>query len=222
MHSVVQPPLGWDPVGNIPLKPVDVERIGIYFDKGLIKVLGDEVRPGMQVADMGAAKGQRALLLAGKGAFVDSIEIDADSLKVAGERVSEAPKDMAARITLVESDLFNNPSLKGKRYDIISFNPPLMNDRPLPADGDYIRIAYDIDFKLLQRFLAESRDRLKPDGRIIMGYGYDDLVDKTGHIERGGIQTLKKHAENDYEIKLVMGEKGLYYGIYKLTLKQEK
>jgi len=172
-----------------PMRP-NVEIAGRKSDEALQRALPELVQAGQLVADVGAAHGQRALVSARKGASVDAIEIHNPTLEIAKKNFAAEPSQISSRVKPVLSDFFNHAQLKEKSYDWIVFSPPRLNEKTAALQADWLRIIEDPGFKLLDRFLSESKPRLSKTGKILMAYGYEDGVEQ-GHVYFGGRQTLE-------------------------------
>ena len=120
-----------------------------YVDKRVVvprsyiaELLPDGLAPYVENADgvrkaldLGTGSGCLAILIAHAypNADIDAVDISADALAVAQHNVSDY--DLAGRINLIRSNLFDN--LRDKTYDLIISNPPYvttMSLEELPAE----------------------------------------------------------------------------------------
>ncbi len=201
----------------------NVQDAGIFSDEALRSYLCEIIRPGMDVADMGAAHGQRAVVSARLGARVDAIEIHRMTLLEAIERFKAQPAEIRGRIRAVLSDLFENSLLRGKKYDVIVFSPPRVNEKKPSLASDFRRIIEDHEFRLLGRFLDEAKLHLKGDGKIVLAYGIDDEIgDEDGHVFMGGMQTLARLGKDVWTMRRVSSDPDAFFAIYELTFKTAK
>lgn len=138
--------------------------------------LGLTRRRVARAADVGAGSGCLAILLAHHfpRAQVDAIDISADALAVAGINVEQ--HGLADRVTLYRSDVF--AAVPPARYDLIVSNPPYEPSRlmrTLPAEfKKEPRRALDggrDGLDVIRKLIAQSRDRLAPDGLLLIEVG---------------------------------------------------
>ncbi|MBI3999366.1 MAG: hypothetical protein HY351_02020, partial [Candidatus Omnitrophica bacterium] len=201
-----------------------VDEVGASVDDRLLGYLRKIVRERMkthkrmEIANMGAARGKYAIALATWGAEVDAIEIHGPTLEEAKVRFSHLESQVQKRIRPILSDLF--AQVPGDRkYDLVTFYPPLFNERKPSPREDRRRILEDPGFKLVSRFLEQAPNYLKPGGKVILAYGYADEVEEDGHINRGGMETLVRESKGAWDVKRVRGNPAFDYGIYELALK---
>lgn len=199
---------------------LEVAEIGKAGDALLREYLQEIVTPGLRVCDMGCARGQRAIISAARGASVDAAEIHGPTLETARQQISQAQQELGQtlNIQLIQSDLFEN--LAGKKYDLITFFPPLVNEkRPASlADPDFLRIIEDPGFSLVREFLRQAREHLSPQGKVVLGYGlHDETEEGDSHVYRGGQETLQMIAhELGWQVKLVKQQREENFAVYEL------
>lgn len=112
-------------------------------------------------------------------AKVDAVDLSASALEVARRNIGE--HGMAGRIRLLESDLFAR--VRKRRYDVIISNPPYVDAksmRTLPEEYRHepeMALASGEDgLEITRRILAEARDRLSPDGVLVVEVGHNRKV----------------------------------------------
>lgn len=109
-------------------------------------------------------------------AKVDGVDISSPALAVARRNVRE--HQLAQRLQLIRSDLFNN--LAGKRYDLILSNPPYVREpvmRTLPAEyrkEPVLALHGGADgLDLVRRILAKAATHLTPQGWLVLEVGHN-------------------------------------------------
>ncbi|CDG83897.1 50S ribosomal protein L3 N(5)-glutamine methyltransferase [Janthinobacterium agaricidamnosum] len=107
-------------------------------------------------------------------AQVDAVDISADALAVARRNV-ETYK-LESRVTLIESDLYQN--VPAKKYDLIITNPPYVNSASMGAlPQEYLaepQIALDggsDGMDLVRKIIAGAAERLTDDGILMIEIG---------------------------------------------------
>ena len=129
-----------------------------------------------RAADVGTGAGCLAILLARRfpRAQVDAIDVSAATLAVA--RINVKQPDVADRVTLYRSDVFD--AVPPKRYDLIVCNPPyepsaLMKTLP-PEFQKEPRRALDggkDGLDVIRKLIAQAGDRLTEDGVLLIEVG---------------------------------------------------
>lgn len=109
-------------------------------------------------------------------AAVDAVEISSDALAVARRNVADY--DLAARIRLVEGDLF--AGLGNRRYDLILANPPYVNAESMATLPDEYRREPEIalasgedGLDLTRAILAAARKHLQANGLLVVEIGHN-------------------------------------------------
>ncbi|HNC52093.1 MAG TPA: 50S ribosomal protein L3 N(5)-glutamine methyltransferase [Accumulibacter sp.] len=109
-------------------------------------------------------------------ADVDAVDISSDALAVARRNVADY--DLAARVRLVEGDLF--AGLGSRRYDLILANPPYVNAESMDTLPDEYRCEPEIalasgedGLDLTRAILAAARAHLQPDGLLVVEIGHN-------------------------------------------------
>ena len=129
-----------------------------------------------RVADVCTGSGCLAILLARHfpRAKVDAIDLSAAALEVA--KLNVTTHQLTRRVTLHCSDVFDGvPAVK---YDVILSNPPYepsaVVDAQTPEFKAEPRLAHDggrDGLKIIRRLLDQARDRLTPDGIVLIEVG---------------------------------------------------
>ena len=128
------------------------------------------------VLELCTGSGCLAIMLADAfpNAQVDAVDLSTDALEVAKKNVAEY--ELQDRITLYHSDLYDK--LPTKKYDLIVTNPPYVNSMSmakLPAEykaEPKIALAGGDDgMDLVRRILAGAKERLTPDGVLVVEIG---------------------------------------------------
>ena len=109
-------------------------------------------------------------------ACIDAVDLSPDALAVARRNVADY--DLAARIRLVEGNLFSR--LKSRRYDLIIANPPYVNAAAmatLPAEyrrePELALASGDDGLDLTRAILAGARRQLRPHGLLVVEIGHN-------------------------------------------------
>ncbi len=109
-------------------------------------------------------------------AQVDALDISADALAVAQRNVADY--DLASRVHLVQSDLFN--AIPERRYDLIISNPPYVTQSAMQALPQEYRheptlaLASGEDgLQHIRRILAEAFAHLNPGGYLVVELGHN-------------------------------------------------
>lgn len=133
---------------------------------------------GKLAHDVGTGTGVLALLLAQRGARV--VATDLEPRAVACARDNAARLGLAAKIDVVEADLF-----PGGRADLVVANPPWI---PAEPHGLLDRAVYDPSGRLLDRIVEELRARLEPGGEAWIVFS--DLAERLGLRPAGHLAAL--------------------------------
>ncbi len=109
-------------------------------------------------------------------ASIDAVDLSPDALAVARRNVADY--DLAARIRLVEGNLFAR--LKSRRYDLIIANPPYVNAAAmatLPAEyrrePELALASGDDGLDLTRAILDGARRHLRPRGLLVVEIGHN-------------------------------------------------
>jgi len=127
-------------------------RSGAFMAQALAEA---PISAGSRVLDMGSGSGVGAIFAARRGAQVTAVDINPDAVRCT--RLNALLNDLAARIDVLEGDLFS--PVIGQRFDMILFNPPFY--RGSPANKlDYAWRSQDV----FERFSADLASYLNPNG----------------------------------------------------------
>jgi release factor glutamine methyltransferase len=142
--------------------PPDVQPI-----TGMSDLLGQavlaEVRAGDRVLDMGTGSGVNAILAASKANDVVAVDVNRHAVDAA--QANAALNGVADRVLVVEGDLFD--AVEG-RFDLVVFDPPFRWFAPRDLRE---RNTTDEDYRTLTAFFRHVRERLTPEGRILLFFG---------------------------------------------------
>lgn len=151
----------------------------------MVRALADvPISPQVKVLDLGTGSGVGSVFSARRGAKVTAIDINPEAVRCA--QMNALLNRLEDRIEVMEGDLFS--PLSDERFDIILFNPPFHRGRP--DDGlDHAWRGEDV----FERFTAELRDRLMPDGMALLVLSSDGDGDKlvTMLAEQGYSVTIR-------------------------------
>jgi ribosomal protein L3 glutamine methyltransferase len=110
------------------------------------------------------------------GAHVDTADISADALAVA--KINVTTYGLEQRISLIESDLYNN--VPDKKYQLIVSNPPYVNSNSMSKlPQEYLhepQIALgggDDGMDLVRTIIAGAKKHLTPDGILMVEIGHE-------------------------------------------------
>lgn len=142
------------------MDPTIKDHKGVYYPREDSYLLADVVRANAKgdMLDLGTGSGIQGITAAKAGCKVTFADIDPGALDAARENA----KANGVSGEFVQSDLFSNIS---DRFDTIAFNPPY-----LPS-GVKKEIALDggkSGREIIERFLKEYKNHLKPHGRAFI------------------------------------------------------
>jgi ribosomal protein L11 methyltransferase len=169
----------WDPEPDDIIVEVDP---GMAFGTGLhptthlmLLALQEEVRPGMQVLDLGTGSGILAIAAAKLGASVTALDVSEVAVEVAHDNVGHNRLESAIRV-----DEGSIERVAGERYDLVFAN---------------IIASVLIDLATL---LAAA---LKPDSRLLASGIIEDRADTVRAAFAGaGLTSLREEREGDWWI----------------------
>lgn len=114
-------------------------------------------RWGANVLEMGTGSGTVGVWLASTGRNVTMLDTD----PVAVECARHNAKLNAVTVDVLQSDLFS--AVKGKKYDLIVFNPPL---RDKIIEESIELFSCDTGGRLFEDFMAQAKEHLTTDGYV--------------------------------------------------------
>ncbi len=138
----------------------------------------DDADAVTSVLDLCTGSGCLAILAAHSfpAASIDAVDLSPDALAVARRNVADY--DLAARIRLVEGNLF--AAVKSQRYDLIISNPPYVNAAAMATLPDEYRHEPELalasgedGLDLTRAILAAARRHLKPQGLLVVEIGHN-------------------------------------------------
>lgn len=126
----------------------------------MVRALADvNLPPQASVLDLGTGSGVGSIFSAQRGAKVTAVDINPEAVRCA--RLNALLNRLEDNIQVLQGDLFS--PLTDQRFDLILFNPPFHRGRP--NNGlDHAWRGEDV----FERFAAELRDRLNPDGQALL------------------------------------------------------
>ena len=138
-------------------------------DGSFHRLIRDEVRPSDRVLDMGTGSGIGALLAASQSS--DVVAVDINPKAVIAAAANAARNGLANRITVLESDVFS--AVNGS-FDLLLFDPPF---RWFKARDLLELSTADENYRALRTFMTQSRQYLRPRGRILLHFGTSGDID---------------------------------------------
>ncbi|MEM8535233.1 MAG: methyltransferase [Chloroflexota bacterium] len=117
------------------------------------------IAPTASVLDMGTGFGIGAVVAASWAQRVVAVDVDPEAVRCT--RINALINRVDTRVAVREGDLFT--PVNGERFDVVLFNPPLYQDRPLNTTERAWRSDDTID-----RFAANLRSHLTLNGYALM------------------------------------------------------
>ena len=116
------------------------------------------------VLDMGTGSGILAIEASRKADFVYGIDINPQAIK----KAKESSKGIE-NIQFIKSDLFNYFKKNPEEFDLIIFNPPyLPEEKYEPKEIRLATTGGKKGYEILDKFLENASQFLKPDGKILI------------------------------------------------------
>ena len=131
-------------------------RTGAFLARTLDAAL---IPPGAQVLDMGTGTGIGAIVAAQWADHVDAVDINPEAVRCA--RLNASCNDVEDCFAVYEGDLFE--PVRGRRYDVVLFNPPYFRGRPTDA----LDQAWRSD-DVVERFAGALPGHLTDDGYALV------------------------------------------------------
>ena len=172
---------------------------------GLAAIVLDEVGDDDRVLDMGTGSGVNGIVAASRSR--DVLAVDVSPAAVACARDNAERNGVADRVTVQESDVFQNAP---GRFDLIIFDPPYRWFRPRDM---FERGTADENYRTLTTFFDQAGDHLEPGGRILLSFGTTGDIDYLYHL-------IAESGLRREELRRVEGEKdglAVAYFAYRLT-----
>jgi len=171
----------------------------------LAKAVLVAVKKGDSVLDFGCASGVVSVFAAGKASKITAVDISERAVECA--RKNAELHGFLHKFKALKSNLFS--ALKGKKFDLIAFNPPFSPAKPKSA---LEAPTADFNYSTLRRFLRLAREHLSERGRILLAFSdyanlalLESLVVKNGYSKK----TLSK----------AKGKDGFTYFVFELRKK---
>jgi release factor glutamine methyltransferase len=161
------------------------------------------IKPGMKVLDLCTGSGCVIISILHNVCEVEgyAVDISKQALLVAKENA----KLNEVQVTFERSDLFDNVT---GEFDVIVSNPPYIRTEEiakLMPEVSHFEPIEALDGKddglyFYRRIIAQSREYLKPDGKIFFEIGYDQGEEVSALLREAGffgVQIIKDLAHND-------------------------
>jgi methylase of polypeptide subunit release factors len=169
-----------------------------YFKSTEINTAGFPFRRGEKLLEIGPGVGVTAVVAALKqDNDVTAIEINSTAVAIA--KKNAAKHGVQGKVRILQGDLFS-PLSGGQKFDTIYWDFPFVYaDQNIAFESDFYRAFFDPGYRQIEEFLREAPTWLKPNGRIIVGFGsngdrtlFDDLANGLGYsfkeVSRGSIE----------------------------------
>ena len=163
------------------------------------------VEEGDSVLDFGCASGIVSVFAAEKASEITAVDISERAVECA--RKNAELHGFLPKFKAFKSELFS--ALKGKKFDLIAFNPPFHSIKPKSKLESPLA---DFNYSTLRRFLKQAGEHLKESGRILLVFSdsaspelLESLVLKNGYSKK----TISK----------AKGKDGFEYFVFELRKK---
>lgn len=137
------------------------------------------IKSGEDMLEIGAGTGVTAVLAALRGAG-SVTAIDINTLAVVNTKENVQRHNVADVVTVLEGDIYE-PIPEGRKFDTIYWNVPFGYVRGEKDLSMLERAVFDPEYQAIKRFIAEAKDYLKSDGRVMIGFsttlGRFDIVE---------------------------------------------
>ncbi|HSR53908.1 MAG TPA: methyltransferase [Acidobacteriota bacterium] len=110
--------------------------------------------------DLGTGSGVGAVFAARRGYRVTAVDLNPEAVRNA--RINVLLNGLEESIEILHGDLFQ--AVKGRRFDLILFNPPFFQGSPRDADFDLAWRSQDLP----QRLAVQAADHLRPGGCLLL------------------------------------------------------
>ncbi len=144
-------------------KPAEDSVFFAEFLKEYIQKLEDK---NITYLDMGCGSGILSKTVLDCGCASKNIfagDIDQESVDYVKEKI--------LNIKVIKSDLFENPELKDKKFDLISFNAPYLpedSENQEPEDSKLATTGGPSGDEISLKFLKQAKAHLSPGGKILL------------------------------------------------------
>lgn len=157
---------------------------GVYEPAEDTLLLADnmDVHGDDRVLDVGTGCGVLAVLAALKASWVLAVDINPYAVRCAVENARR--NGVINKIDFICGDLFD-PLREDLRFSLILFNPPYLPSDREPKDWlEYAWAGGEDGRSVIDRFLADLKKHLEPNGRLLMVQSSISDVEKTISILR--------------------------------------
>ncbi|KXA97246.1 hypothetical protein AKJ38_01620 [candidate division MSBL1 archaeon SCGC-AAA259I14] len=153
-----------------------------------------EVNPGEKILELGTGCGIVSVIAAKNGCDIVATDINPEAIRCAKENAEN--HEVRNKIDFREGNLFQ--PIKDEKFDLIIFNPPYL---PVPAGESSkkeLETAWDGGSdgrEIIDRFLNQVSNYLKPDGRIVFLQSSLSDIQKTFKVLREGEFSIQSKKE---------------------------
>lgn len=188
MRQLDRPRLRW--VDGVPLMVLPGVHDPVVFRTGcfLARAIADSPRTHagdggtLHALDMGTGSGIAAIFAARHGYDVVGVDVSPTAVRCA--RVNVLINDLQEQVRIVQGDLF--APVEGKRFDLVTFNPPFFRGEPR-SEADAAWRSPDV----IERFAAALPAALHPEGRALIVFSSDgDESVLMNALRRNGLATM--------------------------------
>lgn len=158
-----------------------------------------EIEKGEEVLELGVGCGLLSIIATKEGAKVIATDISSHAKKTAEKNATL--EGVNEKIEFRKGDLFK--PIKDEKFDLIIFNPPYLPVTKKESQNTEIEKAWDggpSGRKVIDRFLNQVLDYLKPNGRFIFVQsslsGFDETMKK---LEKSNLEVDVKTKKLSFE-----------------------